>query len=453
MTDLKPIPQLDLHIEYAAIGDLIENDLNPRVHSKRQLNALARSIKQFGFVVPLLVDQNGRIVAGHGRLQAAAKLSLARVPVVRVEHLSEHELRALMIADNKLTDMSSWNEDLLADNFRILSVEGINLDLEATGFSMGEIDLILDPPATNPAEDPDDAPVEDGKGPPVNRVGDLWQCGSHRLICGNTLEPETWTRLMAGEKAAMSCSDVPYNVKISGNVSGLGKVRHGEFVMASGEMGRGEFTGFLEQAFRQMADHSVAGSLHYGFIDWRHLGEMQAAGDAVFTELKNVCVWDKGRGGMGNLYRSTHEFVFVWKAGKARQRNNVSLGEHGRNRTNIWRYPPIGTFRHSDEGDLLALHPTVKPVRMIADAILDVTARGDIVIDGFLGSGTSIIAAERVGRRCYGVELDPTYADTIIRRFERHSGEAAIHVETGKTFAEIAAERLPAVGEEDGDDE
>jgi len=222
---------------------------------------------------------------------------------------------------------------------------------------------------------------------------------------------------------------------------GIGNIRHGEFVMASGEMTQGEFTDFLGQSFRNIAAHSVAGSLHYAFIDWKHLGEMQAAGDAVFTELKNVCVWDKGRGGMGALYRSAHELVFVWKAGKGRHRNNVELGRHGRNRTNIWSYPGIGTFRHSDEGDLLALHPTVKPVRMIADAILDVTARGDIVIDAFLGSGTSVIAAERVGRRCFGMELDPAYADVVIRRFERHSGEAAVHVETGKTFTEIAAER------------
>ncbi len=444
MTKLDPALQLKLAMEYVDPASLTGNPLNPRVHPARQIKALCRSITEFGFVVPLLVDRKGVVVGGHARLEAAKKLGLLTVPVVRVEHLNEVQLRALMIADNKLTDMSGWSSDLLAENFRLLSVEGLDLDIEATGFSMGEIDLILDPPVTRPAEDPDDALVDPVAGPPVNRAGDLWWLGKegrHRLICGNALEPEAWSRLMAGEKAAMSCSDVPYNLKIAGNVSGLGKIRHGEFLMASGEMDQEEFIDFLTRSFRQITAHSEAGSLHYAFIDWKHLGEMQAAGDAAFTELKNVCVWDKGRGGMGALYRSAYELVFVWKAGKARHKNNVELGLHGRNRTNIWSYPGIGTFRHSDEGDLLTLHPTVKPARMIADAMLDVTARGDIVIDAFLGSGTSIIAAERVGRRCFGLELDPTYADTVIRRFERHSGEDAMHVATGKTFTEIAAER------------
>ena len=348
---------------------------------------------------------------------------------------------ALMIADNRLTDMSHNDELLMAENFKLLTVDGLTLDVEATGYSMGEIDLILDPPKREPDLDPDDAPIEPCDGPVVSRLGDVWVLGTHRLACGSSLDPQVWSDLMTGEKAVMSCSDVPYNVKIGGHVSGMGKIHHREFIQAAGELDRESFTEFLETAFRQIAAQSSAGSLHYAFIDWRHLGEMQAAGEGAFTELKNVCIWDKGSGGMGSLYRSAHELVFVWKAGRGRHRNNVELGRHGRNRTNIFRYPAIGTFRHSDEGDLLKLHPTVKPVRMIADIMLDVTGRGDIVIDGFLGSGTSIIAAERVGRRCFGVELDPAYADTIIRRFERHSGEVAVHAASGRTFAELAVER------------
>ena len=278
--------------------------------------------------------------------------------MVRLAHLDPHQLRALMIADNRLTDMSYNDEGLLAENFKLLTLEGLSLDIEATGYSMGEIDLILDPPKREADVDPDDAPINPEDGQAVNRVGDLWQLGSHRLVCGSSLDGPVWTNLMSGEKAVMSCSDVPYNVKIGGHVSGMGKVQHREFCQASGELDSDAFTEFLATTFRNMVAHSRPGSLHYAFIDWRHLGEMQAAGEGAFTELKNVCIWDKGTGGgMGSLYRSAHELVFLWKAGRGRHRNNVELGRHGRNRTNIFRYPGIGTFRHSDEGDTAPASP------------------------------------------------------------------------------------------------
>ena len=438
----KEFARFDLKIELIAIAALGANALNPRVHSTTQLKALARSIRDFGFVTPVLVDKDNTLIAGHGRIEAARSLDIETVPAVRIEHLSPAQVRALMIADNKLCDMSSFDQGLLIENFKLLTVEGLSLDLEATGLTTGEIDVLLDQPAAADQPDPDDEPLETAQSEVINRVGDLWQLGSHRLACGSALSPEVWTALMAGEKAAMSCSDSPYNVKIDGHVSGLGKFKHKGFVQASGELDRDEFTAFLEKAFRMIAQHSAAGSLHYTFIDWRHLGEMQAAGDAAFSALKNVIVWDKGTGGgMGSLYRSAHELIFCWKAGRGRHINNVALGKWGRHRTNIWRYPGIASFRHSDEGDLLALHATPKPVRMIADAMLDVTNRGDLVVDAFLGSGTSIIAAERVGRRCYGIELDPKYADIIIERYQRHSGEAAIHCATGRTFAETGEDR------------
>jgi len=444
---------LGLAIESIAITTLKANPLNPRSHPARQIKALARSIREFGFVAPVLIDKDNTLIAGHGRVEAARSLAIATVPAVRIEHLSPAKVRALMIADNKLTDMSTFDEGLLIENFKLLTVEGLSLDLEATAFTMGEIDVLLDLPRAAEKPDPDDEPIEPPHPVPVNRVGDLWQLGAHRLACGNSLDPEVWSALMTDEKAAMSCSDVPYNCRIAGNVSGLGKIKHQDFVMASGELDRDQFTDFLEQAFRMTILHSAPGSLHYTFIDWKHLGEMQAAGDAAFTELKNVIVWDKGSGGgMGSLYRSAHELIFCWKAGRGRHTNNVELGKWGRNRTNIWRYPGIRTFRHSDEGDLLALHSTPKPVRMIADAMLDVTKRGDLIIDAFLGSGTTVIAAERVGRRCYGIELDPKYADTIIARYERHSGEPAIHRASGRSFAELAEERRDAPVPENADD-
>jgi hypothetical protein len=447
MSELKIAADLRLQIEYVSPSSLIVNELNPKMHPDRQINALVRAIEEVGFIAPVIIDRLNGIVAGHGRVLAALKSGIAAIPAVRVEHLNDHQLRALMLADNRLSELGKVDQQLLAANLKLLTVEGIDLDVEAaTAFTMGEVDAILEAADTEGDEDPDDAPVNIEEGPAVNRPGDLWDLGGrHRFICGSSLEAIVWQQLMDGLKATMSCSDFPYNVKIRGNVSNRSGVR--EFAMASGEMDRDEFTEFEENAFRLIAAHSEPASMHMAFTDWRHLAEMQTAGEAVFSELKNVCVWDKGRGSMGSLYRSRHELIFVWKLGRGRSQNNVQLGRFGRNRSNVWPYPGVGTFRHSDEGDLLALHATPKPVRMIADAILDVSSRGDIVIDAFLGSGTTIIAAERVGRRCFGIEIDPHFADIIARRFQRHSGEPAIHVPTGKTFDEIAAERLASANE------
>lgn len=442
-----PIPQLALMINYVDPASLKPDASNARRHGKRQEKALDRSIREFGFVSPILADSNGKVIAGHARLASANRLGLARVPVVRLEHLSEAQARALMIADNRLTDMSDWDDALLAENLRLLCEAGIDVDPEVTGFTMGEIDLrieLADGAEAEDGDDPDDV-LAPNVGTSVSDVGDLWLLGNdarHRLICGDARDGKVFARLMEGRKAHMGLTDVPYNVPIPGHVSGLGKIRHPDFVMASGEMSSEEFVELLTSTFRNMAAHSVAGSLHYSFIDWRHTAEMDAAGSAAFTEKLNICVWAKDRGGMGSLYRSAHELVFVWKSGKGRHRNNVELGRNGRNRTNVWNYPGVGTFRHSDEGDLLALHSTPKPVRMLADAMLDVTARGQIVFDPFMGSGSTLIAAERVGRRAFGIELDPRYVDTILRRFMAHSGEAVIHGETGMTFAEVERVRV-----------
>jgi hypothetical protein len=448
VADLPITNKLRLEIEYESPSSLTANDLNPKQHPDRQINALVRAINEVGFLVPVIIDNNGVIYAGHARVLAAVKAGIPLIPVVRLGHLTNHQLRALMLADNRLAELGKTDPQLLAENLKLLTVEGIDLDIEAaTAFTMGEIDAILDAADQSAEDDPDDAPVEVEKGPAVNRPGDLWDlAGRHRLICGSSIETLVWAQLMDGQKAAMSCSDFPYNLKIRGNVSTRADAR--EFAMATGEMDRDEFTEFEETAFSNIAAHSEPGSVHFAFTDWRHLLEMQTAGEAVFSQLKNVVVWDKGRGGMGSLYRSQYELIFVWKLGRGRSRNNVQLGHFGRDRSNLWSYPGVGSFRHSDEGDLLKLHVTPKPVRMIADAILDVSARGDIVIDAFLGSGTTIIAAERVGRRCFGVEIDPLFADIIIRRFERHSGEPAIHVASGKTFAEIAAERQAETDEQ-----
>jgi DNA modification methylase len=242
-------------------------------------------------------------------------------------------------------------------------------------------------------------------------------------------------------RAQMVITDPPYNVKIVGHAGGLGTIKHKNFQMASGEMTESEFTDFLAQVFTGLATHSQEGSIHFIFMDWRHMGEILAAGKQVYTELKNVCVWSKGRGGMGSLYRSAHELVFVFKHGKYSHRNNVQLGQYGRYRTNVWTCAGLNSFaRNTEEGNLLELHPTVKPVALVADAIMDVSARGDLVLDSFLGSGTTVIAAERTGRVCYGIELDPGYVDVAIRRWQTFTGGDAKHGVSGRTFKDLEQE-------------
>lgn len=299
---------------------------------------------------------------------------------------------------------------------------------------MGEIDVLIDGFETMNEPDPDDRllPI---KGSAVSVVGDLWQLGKHRVFCGNSLLSEGYERLMDGAKADLVITDPPYNVAIDGHASGLGKTQHREFAMASGEMSSGEFTDFLHKAMLLSKQYSDPGSLAYYFMDFRHMRHILAAGQDVYGELMNLCVWAKSNGGMGSFYRSAHELIFLFKNSGASHRNNVQLGKFGRYRTNVWNYPSANTFsRSGPDGDLLALHPTPKPVALIADAIKDSTARGALVLDPFLGSGTAVIAAERSGRICYGLELDPLYVDALIRRWQRHTKREAIHVESGETF-------------------
>ena len=429
----------ELSLRYLPTDTIKPDPANPRSHKPSQISAIARSIETFGFNVPLLVDEELRIIAGHGRLAAAKKIGLHEVPTIGIGHLSDQQRKAYMIADNRLTDLSRWDDQLLGEVLRDLSVADLDFDLDAIGFSVGEIDFRIEGLGDSKNSDPADALIALEE-IAVTVVGDLWQLGSHRLLCGSALDGAAWERLMNGRRADVGFTDPPYNVKINGHVSGLGKVEHREFAMASGEMSRGEFTDFLLSTFRLMAEHSRPASIHFAAIDWAHSSEMTSAGEAAFTELKNICVWVKPAGGMGSLYRSQHEMFYVWKSGRGRHQNNVELGRNGRNRTNVWFYPGIGAFRHSEGGDLLGDHPTSKPVALVADAILDVSKRGDLVIDPFMGSGTTIIAAERVGRKAFGMDLDPRYVDATIRRFEKLTGQIVLH-ESGVSFADVSAQR------------
>ena len=431
-----------LAVRHEPIVALRLDPQNPRLHSRKQLRQIANSIKSFGFNVPVLIDAEKSVIAGHGRILAAKPLGWTEVPVIAIEHLDAAQRRAFAIADNRLTENSTWDDRLLAEQLRELSILDLSFDLEATGFDIGEIDFRIESLGEK-AEGPDPADqLPSLQERAVSRVGDLWQLGRHRALCGNALDRSGFALLMEGKTANLVFIDPPYNVSIEGHVSGLGAVCHREFPMASGEMSEAEFTRFLSTTFEQLCAFSRPGSVHYICMDWRHLREFLGAGAKTYGDLLNLCVWVKSNGGMGSLYRSQHELIGVFKNGKARHRNNVELGRHGRNRTNVWTYPGVAGFgRQNEEGVLLSLHPTVKPVALVADAILDCSRRGDLVLDAFLGSGTTLIAAERTGRTCYGIELDPLYVDTIIRRWQAYAGEIARHAVSGQSFAELAEER------------
>lgn len=439
MSNLTPLSH-NLSIEACPIGQLQPYDRNARTHSKKQLEQIAGSIRMFGFNNPILIDANNRIIAGHGRVDAARLLGMETVPIIRLDHLSENEIRAYIIADNRLAELAGWDNEILAIEFQHLAGMDLDFDITITGFETPDIDVMIQGLAAVPDED-DLLPESDENEPAVSSPGDIWLLGDHRLVCGDALDPGCYEHLMPGETARLVFTDPPYNVPINGHVGGLGAIQHREFAMASGEMTREEFTTFLEKAIRHLVSNSMPGSLHYICMDWRHMSELLVAGSAVYSDLINLCVWNKSNGGMGSLYRSKHELVFVYKHGQESHINNVQLGRHGRYRTNVWDYPGVNSFK-SGRMEELQLHPTVKPVAMVSDAILDASHRGEIVLDAFGGSGTTLIAAERTGRRARLLEIDPLYVDTTIRRWENLTGSQANHALSGKTFAAIAELRL-----------
>lgn len=428
-------------VECLAVTALKPNPRNARTHSAKQIRQIARSIERFGFTNPVLIDEELSILAGHGRVEAAKLLGMNEVPVVRIEHMSDAEKRAYVIADNQLALNAGWDEELLALELKDLS--DLNFEVEITGFEMGEIDAFIGKLDLDDGADKDDVP-EPQEGPSVTQLGDVWQIGDHRLICGDATRPETYQSLFGNERAQLVFTDPPYNVQIDGHVSGLGSVKHREFAMAAGEMTEVQFQAFLATTFEHLSAYSVPGAIHYICMDWRHMDEVLAAGKGAYGELKNLCVWTKTNGGMGSLYRSQHELIFVFKSGTAPHINNVELGKHGRNRTNVWAYAGANAFGETRDDDL-AMHPTVKPLDLVKDAILDCSSRGGIVLDAFAGSGTTLLAAEKVGRRGYGIELDPAYCDVILRRLEA-ADLIATKVGTGERFADLAPKEVCHAG-------
>jgi DNA modification methylase len=415
---------------------------NARTHSKWQIKQIASSIERFGFTNPVLISDAGEIIAGHGRVEAAKLLGRKTVPTIALSHLSEAERRAYVLADNKLALNAGWDREILAIEFQALI--DLEFDVEITGFSLAEIDFTLDEASEASPDGPkcaEDA-VPEVSGAPVTRMGDIWQLGRHLLLCGDTRDTVAMDKLMDGERADLVFTDPPYNVAIDGNVCGLGSVKHREFAFASGEMSRVQFVSFLQETLGNIARVMRDGAIAYVCMDWRHISELTEAGETSFTELKNLVVWNKTNGGMGAFYRSKHELVFVFKQGTAPHTNSFGLGETGRYRTNVWDYAGISSIG-ANRSDELAMHPTVKPVALIADAIRDCSRRGEIVLDGFGGSGSTLIAAEKTGRRARLIEYDPLYCDTIIRRWQDYTGKHAVLIGTDYKFIDVADERSP----------
>jgi DNA modification methylase len=430
---------VEIQIEYRPLEDLILDARNPRQHPQRQVNQIADSIREFGFVMPVVIDASGHVVIGHGRVLAAKKLRMPRIPVVEIRHLSKAQLTALRIADNRLAQHAHWDERLLGESFLELKEGDVDFDLSVTGFSLPDIDLALLNLQESLIEEIDDE-VGSATGVPVCQPGDVWQLDQHRIHCGDATSEAAFDVLMREEVADVVFIDPPYNVKVDGHVSGKGKVRHREFAQASGNLSREEFVQFLTTTCGLLAKHSRDGAVHFVTMDWRHAGELLAAGREVYSELKNIVVWVKSNPGMGSLYRSAHELIFVFKSGTGRHINNVELGKHGRNRSNVWHYDSA-TTQGRKGNNVLALHPTAKPIQLVVDALLDCSHRGNIVLDTFLGSGTTLLAAERTGRICRGMELDPLYVDTAIRRWQNLTGHDAVRTSDGKRFRDIEAEK------------
>jgi len=404
-----------LAIGYRRIDTLVPSSRNARTHSKRQVAQIVASITEFGFTNPILIDPDSGIIAGHGRLLAAKSMGMSEVPTIVLEGLSDVQKRALRLADNKIALNAGWDVDLLKLELGELAALDIDIDISVTGFSTGEIDVAL-----NNSPDPDDDTIPAVPKTPRTRLGDIWVLGDHRIGCGDGRDVG-FLQAVIGEGAEIDAAflDPPYNVRINGNVNAKG--RHREFVMASGEMTDTEFRTFLTESLGACAKVSKDGAVHFVCMDWRHMGDVTAVGQSVYGSLVNLCIWNKSNAGMGSLYRSKHELVFVFRVGDAPHFNAVELGRHGRNRTNVWDYASVNSFAGSRREDL-ALHPTVKPTALVADAIQDVTRRGELVLDTFLGSGTTLIAAERTGRRFRGLEIDPAYVDVALERWSAMTG-------------------------------
>ena len=424
-----------------SIQDIKPNPRNARIHSNKQIGQIADSIRACGFGAPVLVDETLTLIAGHGRLKAAELLRLKEIPAIELRGLSAARKRALALADNKISENSGWDRERLSTELpelaELLIEDG--LDISLTGFGPAEIDQLQVDFETDSSDPGDEIDPAWETGLAVSQCGSLWLLDQHRLLCGDARSARDLDRLMGPSRAAMAFLDVPYNVPVR-RVGGRGRTKHPEFAMASGEMTRSEYVDFLEDGLGNSVRVSRDGAVHFVCCDWRHVTEIIEAGRLIYGETLNIVVWAKSNGGQGSFYRSQHEFIVVFRVGKASHLNNVELGRHGRSRSNVWNYRGVNTFRAGRMEELRS-HPTAKPVTLVADAMRDCTRRGDVVLDTFSGSGTTILASERIGRRGYAMDIEPRYVDVAARRWQAFTRKDAIHADSGRTFDELAAER------------
>lgn len=414
----------ELSIQYIEIEKLKRYEQNAKIHTEKQIKKLVSSMKQFGVVTPILVDKYFTVIAGHGRLEAFEKLQLKQVPVVMLEHLTETQVRAYRLADNRIAEDAIYDENLLRIELEEII---INDEIEITdiGFDVSEIDSIIVDNYSGKKEKAEKADeLNSLKIEQKVKLGDIWQMGNHILICSDSTDNNVFQELMQDKKADLVITDPPYNVPIEGHVC---KTKHEEFQMASGEMSPEEFANFSEKFMTNLANFSKDGSLHYVFIDWRSINIFLNTGSKIYTDLKNICVWNKLIGGMGSFYRSQHEFVCVFKNGTKNHTNNVELGKNGRYRTNVWDCKGISATNPKSL-HLLRMHPTVKPVGLLHEIILDASCSGEIVLDPFGGSGSTLIACELAKRKARIVELSPHYCDLIIQRYKEQFNKEAYFV-------------------------
>jgi DNA modification methylase len=427
-------------VEIVAIDDLETSSRNAKKHPERQIALLQENFEEFGFTTPLLVDENNTIMAGHARYLAAKRAGFEHLPVIRLSHLTPAKKRALAVADNKLAELGEWDLDILPEELSFLFDADLELEFDPRiiGFETVEVDRIIGDDAKPERDDPADIfDVPDPQAAAVTAAEDVWICDQHRLLCGDATQPESYANLMQREKAEIVVTDPPYNVPNAGHVTKREGVR--EFAMAAGEMSSDQFREFLSKCANNLRAHSAEGAVVYLCMDWRHLGELRSAADPVFGTPKNLIVWVKRNAGLGSFYRSQHELICVYAA-PGKPVNNFGLGGKGRHRTNVWEYPGFNGFvRGRDEA--FAMHPTVKPVAMVMDALKDCSNRGGTVLDPFAGSGTTMIAAERTKRRARLIEIDPLYCDTIVQRWQKFTGKTAHLAETNEAFDEVKARR------------
>ena len=434
---------LNLKIEQVPLEQIYDYEKNIKTHDEEQIIAIAQSIDKFGFNNPILVNEKGEIIAGHGRYAAAQLLELDTVPVIRLGHLTDTQARLYRIADNKLSEKGKWDLDMLKieiNELEALTDTSKNLEITDTGFDILEIDSLFVEKEKNEQEKIDEKSNNVPYIPEdeiVTKPGDIWTLGGkHRIICGDSLKEETYKKLMGDVLADEVLTDPPFNLPAA-SIGNSGKIKHEDFAMAAGEMSDEEFCNFLQTVMQRCSDHAKPNALHYFWMDWRHSAHILFAGHKIFPLFINMCVWCKESGGMGRLYRSQHELCFVFGDDK-HYVDNVELGKNGRYRTNVWHYAGVNSFG-PHKGDQ-KYHSTVKPMEMFRDIMLDSTPRGGVVLDAFSGSGTTIIAAEKCHRIGFAIEYEPKYVDTLLRRYKELFGVDAVLEGDGRTYSEILAE-------------